>query len=87
MNIQVKLFGAFRDWSSSGSVRLELPTEANVADVRRVLGEQLQQLRPHVDSNALLSDSVFADDESTLLETDPIRPGQDLAILPPVCGG
>jgi len=84
---QVRLFGAFRDFSNESTLALELPEGATVAHARVALSEIFGQSPSGLHFKALLNDSVLADERTTLLESDPISAGAELAILPPVCGG
>lgn len=81
--IQIRLFGAFRQVDAGNSITVSVPEAARVADVRRALADRLEG-----DDNALslLAASAFATDTAVLDEDDAL-PGRELAILPPVCGG
>ena len=87
VRIRVRLFGAFREWQPAGMVQLELPPDSCMADVKRALVSELSGNGDDSQLAAWVGDSVLADDQSTLLDSDPVGPGRELAILPPVCGG
>lgn len=81
--IEIRLFGAFRQVDAGGRIKVAVAEDARVADLRRALAERLQD-----DDNAisLLESSAFATDSAVLDEADAL-PGRELSILPPVCGG
>lgn len=81
--IDIQLFGAFRQASAESSLRVSIPATARVADLRRAMHEQLAD-----DDNArsLLEASAFATDSEVLDDADPV-PERTISILPPVCGG
>ncbi|MCO5054132.1 MoaD/ThiS family protein [Thermomonas sp.] len=86
MKVEVKLFGAFRDYEADARVTLELTPEAKVADVRDALaayaGAHWPQFCPK-----LLKYSAFASERAVLREGDPIPADGRMAVLPPVSGG
>ncbi len=81
--IEIRLFGAFRQVDAGGRIKVSVAEDARVADLRRALAARLEG-----DDNALslLESSAFATDSAVLDETDAL-PGRELSILPPVCGG
>ena len=81
--VEVKLFGAFRQYSPDKAIVVNLPEEASVAKLRQAFSEQLGD----DNARALLRSSAFATDEAVLEESDPVPTGRSLSILPPVCGG
>jgi molybdopterin synthase sulfur carrier subunit len=86
MNIEVKLFGAFRDHQPDARVALELAEGATVADLRRALEAHAAAHWPAFNPK-LLAYSAFASDKSVLRETDALPADGRLAVLPPVSGG
>ena len=48
---------------------------------------QLDVLRPGAGAEGLLKQSVFANEEAVLREDFRLERSQELAIIPPVCGG
>lgn len=81
--IEIRLFGAFRQYHAGASLRLELPESATVAELRQAFGRQFDD----ANARSLLKASAFATDEAVLDEDDTVPAGQNLSILPPVCGG
>ena len=81
MNVHVRLFAAAKQAAGRDSVDVELPEGATVAQLRRRLAEQL----PHV--SELLWRAMFAIDTEYAADGDPIRPGTEVACIPPVSGG
>ena len=84
MNVQLKFFGAFRKYFDVEE--LELSEQVTVRDFRRQVRTDFLLRNASFDV-ILLEDSVFATEEKVLSESDFIKPGAQIAILPPVCGG
>lgn len=76
MQVRVRLFAALRERAGTGEVELELPEGARVADVITRLGDVVGGV-PVV----LALNQEYADDQAEL------RPGDELALIPPVSGG
>lgn len=85
INVNLNLYGAFRQLGVT-KLNLDLPDEPTVVDLRKALELYLEKADNKI-SNTLINASVFATDENILKDSDRITPGQNLAILPPVCGG
>ncbi len=81
MNVELRLFAAARDRVGRTMLGLELPDPATVADLRRALTDAEPALAPLLPSIRFAVDSEYADDAT------PIRPGAELAAIPPVSGG
>lgn len=86
MDVQVKLFGAFRDCQPEPQVVLRLAEGARVADLRAALEAHGRAHWPNFNP-ALLARSAFASDTAVLRDTQPLPPGVGMALLPPVSGG
>ena len=82
--IQIKLFGAFRQFHRGPVLTLEVASDSTVAQVRERVGLMFED-----DANAktLLKASAFATDRRVLDENEPVPVDAELALLPPVCGG
>jgi molybdopterin synthase catalytic subunit len=82
MTVRVRLFAMLRESAGSGSLEIELPSGATVADAIRqlaglpALAEQLDRLPVAVAVNR-----EYADRETLL------HPGDELALIPPISGG
>lgn len=87
VNIVVSLYGAFRRYGNGRNIELILEKECSVAQIRKMTLEKLQGLDGGFKEFGLLQDSVFANNQRILGESDFVKPGDTLAILPPVCGG
>jgi len=86
--IQVRLFGAFKNFSSdSPSMTLDFqePKAREGLSVSEIKAALSLKLGP--DAQALIQESVLATEDRVLLPEDWIPSGSKLAILPPVCGG
>ena len=86
MKVEVKLFGAFRDYQAEAFVRLDVPAQAKVADVRSALSAYAGSHWPQCNPK-LLDYSAFASEQAVLRESDPIPADGQMAVLPPVSGG
>lgn len=79
--LTVLFFASIAD--KTGLRRLELPVEPGdtVASARDRLAERFPVIEP------MLANLMFALDEEYVRLDAPIRPGQTLAVIPPVSGG
>ncbi len=81
MIVHVRLFARARDLAGADVLRIELPDNATVADLRRRIGEDKPALAALLGRSALAVESEFAAD-SQVLSAD-----AEVAFLPPVSGG
>ena len=81
--IEVRLFGAFRQFGSAPTLRVTVRRGATVADLRAGVAELLAGDNAH----ALLLASAFATDDRMLDDAEVLPASDELAVLPPVCGG
>jgi molybdopterin converting factor small subunit len=76
----VQLFARYADELGGDLVRVSLPAEATAADViaavRRLPGADRLPPAPMIAVNQRYANA-----------TDPVRPGDELALIPPVAGG
>jgi sulfur-carrier protein len=86
MKIELRLFGAFRDYDPSALVHLEVADDARVADVRAALDAHGRAhwagFRP-----ALLQRSALASEDAVLRDHEAVPHDGRMAVLPPVSGG
>ena len=87
IQIQIKLFGGFRKYENGNDLFLLLKEESSIAEIREVFIERMKIENSNFNETALVFDSVFANEENILMDTDKISQSTILAILPPVCGG
>ncbi len=80
LEVAVKLFGVFRNFSEQEEIQFSLPEGATAQDVKKALGEMWPV-------DVLIAQSVVADETHVLQPEESIQCGVKLAILPPVCGG
>ena len=85
--IDIRLFGAFRMFSQSSTIRLSIGKNALVADLRGLLIDELSKRFERQKVADLVAASVFANEESVVWDQSPIADHKELAMLPPVCGG
>lgn len=86
--IQVSLFGAFRDLMPSGICQISIRGDETVTQIKALLGQKLSESPiAKFDISALLSKSALATEMKVLSENDTLHGESSIAILPPVCGG
>jgi molybdopterin converting factor small subunit len=81
VRVTVRLFALAKERAGRAEIPLELPEPATVLDLRRALGESFPELAPLVPNLMIAVDAAYADDAQE------IRPGAELAAIPPVSGG
>ena len=81
MKVRVLLFARARDLAGRDAVEVDLPAEATVADLRRVVGSELPGLAGFVKRCAVAVGGEYA------AEGDVVREGAEVALIPPVSGG
>jgi sulfur-carrier protein len=81
MNVRVRLFAAARQIVGRETVEVALPPGGTVAQLRRSLAREYPQLAGLIESSLLALDAEYAP------ETSEIRPGCQIACIPPVSGG
>ncbi len=87
LEISIRLFGAFRDFAQNPIVTFECAPGTSIAELRQQMESRLENMRPGAGAQGLLKESVFADERQVLGEEFRLERSQELAILPPVCGG
>ncbi len=87
LEVKVRLFGAFREYSENNVLHFEFEPGASLATIKQSLEHRFSVLRPDKPAAALLAQSVLADDQAVLAEGFVLEKSQELAIIPPVCGG
>lgn len=89
IEVEVRVFGIFREMCGEPLLRLEMPENAKASDVKTELANRISKLNPTQRCKIvnLLSRSAIADDDHFLDEDEVIQNGINLNVLPPVCGG
>ncbi|MGJ8563344.1 MAG: MoaD/ThiS family protein [Alphaproteobacteria bacterium] len=85
MEVQLKLFGAFRTLSNKDILVFNLPNNAVLNDLRAAI-ENLATIEDQTGLIALLPSCRFSKDTDILAKNAPLSAGE-YAILPPVSGG
>jgi molybdopterin synthase catalytic subunit len=70
-----------RERAGRSVVEVELPESARVVDLKAALAGAFPSMAGVLSGARIAVDSEYADDDH------PIRPGADLAVIPPVSGG
>jgi MoaE-MoaD fusion protein len=81
MTIVVELFAGLREIARQPRIQLELPEPSTLADVRRLLVERVPEAASLLTKSAIAVNECYADENVSL------RPGDRVAVLPPVSGG
>jgi molybdopterin converting factor small subunit len=81
MLARVHLFAIARQRAGRSVIEVDLPEGATVADLKSRLREVIPDLAPILAAARFAVDAEYADDAT------PIRPGAELALIPPVSGG
>ncbi|HEY2785703.1 MAG TPA: molybdopterin converting factor subunit 1 [Fimbriiglobus sp.] len=81
MTVTVHLFAAARDLAGTSTVSVDLPTGATVAELRRVLADQVPSLTTLLARSSVAVNLEFAED------SHPITVEDEIAVIPPVSGG
>jgi len=81
MTLTVHLFARARELAGAGTMTVELPPGATVADLRRELGRRFPALAGLLERSALAVNHDFAEDGRV------IAAGDEVAVIPPVSGG
>jgi molybdopterin converting factor subunit 1 len=81
MNVALRLFAAPKQIAGCDVARLELPSQATVADLRIALVREFPRLSPMSQQLRFAVNAEYANDETRLSEQD------ELACIPPVSGG
>lgn len=87
LEICIRLFGAFRDLARHPTLKLECAPGTSIAELRQQMLALLENMQPGAGVEGLLQQSVFADERAILKEDFRLERSQELAIIPPVCGG
>ena len=81
MRLNVRLFAAFRERAGAGSITIDLPEGATVADLVTHIAVTSPALAPILKSARPVLNQEFALPEEVLKASD------EVALLPPVSGG
>jgi molybdopterin synthase catalytic subunit len=81
MNVQVKLFATLKDRAGSSHVNVDLPDGATVSVLLDRLAAAQPKLAPSIPTCIVAINQEFA------FGSTPIRPGDEVALFPPVSGG
>ena len=80
MSVTVLLFASYADALGASSLRVDLPVDATVADV-------LARLRARPGAERLPPSPLVAVNQRYATAASLVRPGDEVAVIPPVAGG
>jgi len=83
MVLQVRLFAILRERAGRDSLEIELDKGATVADALRALADASEPLGEALEAMPV----VMAVNRAYAGEEEPLKPGDELALIPPVSGG
>lgn len=87
ITVTVTMYGSFRTYTGGRPLRLTVPAEATLHDVRLRLEDEIRNRTSKTSAIALLAASAFADEEQVLRDDMPVSDGASIAVLPPIAGG
>lgn len=81
MVVEIHLFALARQLAGTPTVKVEIPEPATIQALRIALAEAVPALRDALPRLRIAVDSEYVD------ESFVVRPGAEVAIIPPVSGG
>jgi molybdopterin converting factor small subunit len=81
MKVEVKLFALAKQLARCDTIQVDLPPGADVADLRRAIGQHFPDLAQLVRHALFAVNAEYADEDS------PLPGGAEIACIPPVSGG
>jgi len=81
MKVRVRLFAALREAAGMAQMEVELPSQARVQDLMDSLALQYPALRSQLDFVRAAVNRQYVS------PTAGLRDGDEVALVPPVCGG
>ena len=80
VRVTVRLFAVLRERAGAEAIQLDLPADAQIADVRLAVQERFPALA------ALLPSAMTAVNQE-YRPSGPVHDGDEIALIPPVSGG
>ena len=81
MKLTARFFALYRERAGTPEQTLDLPQDATVSELLRVLRQQYPRLAPPQVDIVVAVNAEYADKNTVLLE------GDEVALIPPVSGG
>ena len=81
MMVSVRLFAVLRDRAGVQNLTLDLGGHPCAADVDRGVSQRYPELASLLEKTAVAVNQAYASPET------PVRPGDEVALIPPVSGG
>ena len=81
MELTVRLFALYRERAGTKEFSLELPAGSTVADLTDAVRVRYPRLAPPEVKIVVALNADYAEPE------DPLKPGDDVCLIPPVSGG
>lgn len=86
--VTIRLFGALRQFHiDSNLIDINTRGLTLIGQLRARIAEKFAEAGKEQILNPILASSVFANSEGVLTDEAPIPYNEELALLPPVCGG
>ncbi|MBK9294773.1 MAG: hypothetical protein IPM57_10095 [Oligoflexia bacterium] len=85
--IEIKLFGAFRNYVPTGMITIKLVDQLTAIQLKQKIQNLLQNQIKGFQDSTLVFESALATETEVLDEGEVINDKSNLALLPPVCGG
>lgn len=80
MKLTLLAFGIAKDITGSRFLEIELPAQSSVSDLRKLLAEKYPSLNE-------LASLRFAVNSEYAADSDTLKDGDEVALIPPVSGG
>jgi hypothetical protein len=87
MQVQVQLFGAFRDLEPSGLCQIEFREGQTAEQIKLSIYEVICKENSKINFEALFKVSAIGSENKVFADDELVSGFTMLAILPPVCGG
>lgn len=81
MQVTVRLFAAYREMIGQSQIALEVPEGTTAGAVLTVLTDRYPRLRAPAEATKFAVNQEYVDPAT------PLRPGDEVVLLPPVSGG
>jgi len=81
MKVRVRLFAVARELAGAETIEVDAPLGTTIADLRTLIAEAFPELGAALPRILMAVDSEYASSQTV------VRPGAEVACIPPVSGG